>query len=149
MRERIVENMAGKSVEEQLSYIGTILSRLNAKSDSTQEIVSLISPSPVYGYIAKTGSDGVIFKFLVPADGKIKRACLAIEHIEGKDPAKFTIEQKGIKGLSSKFFETTKNLIIEDFDIPVFTGDMLSLTTQTPEIVSGLYVTMVYEVAIK
>ena len=140
----------GENSEEKFKHLEVILKRFSRRLHKT--IITAVPPCPIFSWIEKPAEDGTIMKCAMPTDGEISKVCIVISHYEGKSSASFTVEIShfDIYGVSpgriSASFETKKNVIVENISLPVKVGDCLTISTSTPEAISGIWTTLLYHI---
>ena len=139
--------LKGDNADQKLNHVEKILQRFSRRLHKI--VAGVIPPSIVYGYVDEPNEAGVILKCIVPADGSISKACLAVDEYTGKGQVKFTVAISNGGESNSKSFMTRKPIEIVNVDIPVIAGDCLELTTEIPPAVKGVYATILYNIGLK
>lgn len=128
----------GESDKEKFESIERTLQSFSRRLG--KKVIGVIPPVPLFAHIESVGEDGIILQVLSPFNGKLVRACLGIRDYEGRNTVKFSFSALGVgKGQYSNF-STRKNLLIEELDLPIDAGDMITLKTESPERVKGVFV---------
>ena len=138
----------GNSTEEKINAIERILNRFQRKLHNT--VIGVMPPVPIMFSVKKVDSDGEIFSFLIPAKGVITSICLYIKEFNNeKETVRFKASIEGPAGGTYATIETRKNLTIGNLNLNVSAGDLLVLTTPTPDAISGVWLAFLYQMGIK
>ena len=103
-------------------------------------------PSPLFAYVVRASEDGVIVRFVLPANGKVTKIAMAVKKYAGKDGAHF---ECGIITKDNEFsykFKTKRSMELVDLDKDVDAGDVIFLAIDDPELAEGISVGMLYEI---
>jgi len=136
----------GKNHSEKLEHIEKILQRFQRKLHKT--VIGVIPPIPVQGYVKWPDENGIMFKQIVPANGKITRAAVAVGKYESKDPIQFRFDVGGSDGSSNvHVFAVKKSSGVVDLDMPVRAGDVVVASTQSE--IEDIWYSVLYNIDIK
>lgn len=141
--------LSGSTVEEKLLHAETVLRRLLAKAAGAQTFV-LIPPLPIFDYMKAPESDGVFFRYMLPADGEIIRFGLSVDRFSDsvKDQAaRVTVSLTDPNGTaSSQNFLVSKSWTSEELSLPVKAGSKITAKFDNPLIASGLWTAFLYRI---
>ncbi|KKK80239.1 hypothetical protein LCGC14_2825470 [marine sediment metagenome] len=112
---------------------------------------AIVPPIPIMGYVDKPADDGTLYRGVIPADGYLSRFCLLVSHYspEARDAVDFSCEISRQGGLIASSLQTHKTVTIEEINIEVLTGDLLRISVADPSLVSGVGISLIYQVHIK
>ena len=146
---RTAFTLQGSSVEEKLSHVETVLRRLLAKTAGAQAFI-FMPPIPIFDYAKAPESDGLFFRYMLPADGEIVRFGLNVDRFSDsiKDKAaQITISLTEPGGTSvSQNFLVSKTWTSQEVTIPVKAGSKISAVIDNPMVASGLWTAMLYRI---
>jgi len=129
----------GKTDEERFKSIEQTFKHFSKRLHKT--MVGVIPPIPLFGFVdipdPETGL--VMAQGPFPFNGMITRGVLIVEHYEGKESVKFTINMIGLKAQRSVSFDTRKQVIIEQLNLPIELGDRLNLIVDQPDRVMAIW----------
>lgn len=140
----------GNTVDKKFNHIQAILRRMARKLHKT--VIGAIPPIPIISYVDEVPSDGVICRIVSPCSGEITNVCLHIDEFINKDSgrlANFSIHSSGMLGDRSWSFETKKNANNGKFRIPIEAGTKVTLQTDSPPTVRGVWIAVLIEVGLK
>lgn len=129
--------------DERFKQIEVILNRMSRKLHKT--VIGVMPPVPVMFSAELPMEDGNMFTFLSPADGTITSICMYIREFEGNEPIEFNAYVKGSAIGHSVTFRTRKNTTINSVDLPVSAGDLLSISTASPDKIRGILVSFSFQ----
>ena len=133
--------------EEKLIQVERILNRMSRKLHKT--VIGVMPAIPIMFQIDEPKEDGEIFKFLLPCKGQITDVCMFVRKFDGSETVDFDASIRGpVTGAFARF-STKKNLTIQRANLDVLAGDMLTLTTDSPEKVHGIWIALLYQMGIK
>ena len=137
----------GDTVDQKFHSIERILQSFQRRLSKT--LVGMIPPIPVFGGREVIGSDGVVFRVVLPAKGTITKAYLTIKDykIAKEVTFNFTLARKAHGSFSE--FSTRLHYASHDPNIQVEAGDFLTLTVKPPENVENVWVSFLYEIGLK
>ena len=130
--------------DERFDHVEKILQRMARRLHKSVAVI--IPPIPIFFSIEIIPTSGLIFQCLLPVRGTITDVCMYISKFERKEAAKFHAEVRGAITIKGTSIETAKRLTIGKVDIPVNAGDMLIFSTSSPDLISGVWVSFLYEV---
>jgi hypothetical protein len=137
----------GETTEEKFKVIERTLQRFSRKLHRT--VVGVMPPIPIFFEIESIPETGVVFKCLIPTSGVITNVCLYIREFEGKTTVPFRVESHGTSVGTFADFRTRKNLTVDEVNISVSPGDMLTFSTTEPERVRGIWASFLFQMGIK
>jgi hypothetical protein len=133
--------------DQKIEHIERILNRMSRKLHNT--VIGVMPAIPVMFSTDEPKENGEIFKFLLPCKGHISTVCMYVNKFDGSEAIAFEAAVRGPITGSNVRFLTKKNLTVENANLPVFAGDMITLTTETPESVHGIWIALLYQMGIK
>jgi len=136
----------GNTADEKFKHLEVILNRMRRKLHKT--VVGVMPPVPIMFAADAPREDGEIFSFLAPASGMITDVCLLIKEFTDKNPVTFEAKVNGVLGGAFTKFSTRKNLTVQTVNLSVSPGDMLTLGTDTPDGIKGIWLSFLYQMGI-
>ena len=137
------------SPEEKLLQVETVIRRLLSRTAGAQAYV-FMPPIPIFDFVKAPESDGVFFRYMLPADGEIVRFGLSVDKFSDsvKDTAaKVTITMTDPSGTSSsKNFFVSKAWTYEEVSLPVKAGAKITATIGNPMVASGIWTAFLYRI---
>jgi len=132
----------GETVEEQIKHIDTLLKRFSRKLHKT--VVGIVPPYPISNYV-QSPIDGVVLKYMFPADGKIVLGVLHIEDMPKSGIDIYAVVHFDETQKSETFFTKKESILIKP-DIDIVAGSRLTLSVKTngEELVSGVWVSLLW-----
>ena len=140
--------LRGKTPDERLNHAEVILSRMRRRLHT--KIIGVIPPMMISGFVQTPGPEGALYKSLILVKGKLIRVGLSIDSYATKNTVKFKAEIKNKLGKSVVKFETRRLAHLEQVEVAVEPGDLLSLYVmdertdeqkeKDPNIISGIWI---------
>ena len=137
----------GKNVEEKIKSIEKVLKSYRTRLST--KVIGIIPPIPIFENVDKVGESGIIIQRLFPLPGTITKACLMIKEYEDNKGVTFTISSEGPVVGIKKSFETRKHLLVENVNLSVNVGDLVTLKVEEPHKVRGVFLGAVFEVTME
>ena len=136
----------GKTPDEKFKHLEVILNRMRRKLHRT--VVGVMPPVPIMFATDAPQESGEIFSFLTPAKGMITDVCLLIREFTVKEPITFEAKVSGSMIGAFTKFSTRKNLTVQTIDLSVLPGDLLTLSTNNPAGIKGIWLSFLYQMGI-
>ncbi len=137
-------NIKRGNIDKSIDHIEIILRRMARRLHRT--IVTVIPPSPIYGYVETPNENGDIFKCVLPASGEISKVCMVVSKYTNNNAVDFKIRLENASNISERKFSTKKKVLIETVSVDVLAGDLLTFSTNNPEAVKGIWSTILYHI---
>ena len=140
----------GNTLEEKMKSVEVTLQRMSRKM--TQKVIGIVPVSPVFDFVYSPDSNGVIMRRLFPVPGKITKVGIAFD-VKGKEPLRLLIRVDNdilLRSFSSAFLIKKKSDVLEvDFDIKVGDKITVEIKLKEGEVVEGVWIGFVFEIALK
>ena len=140
----------GSTLEEKMKSVEVILQRMSRKM--TQKVIGILPVSPVFDFAHFPDPDGIIMRRLFPVSGRVTKAGIAFDS-KGKKPIKLTFRVENdifLRSFSSAYMIKKKADVLEvNFDIKAGDKITVGIELEEDEIVEGIWIGFVFEVALK
>lgn len=132
----------GKTVEEQIKHIDTILDRFSRRLHKTT--AGIISPYPISNFV-KSSSDRVVLRYVFPIDGMIPLGTLHIDNMPKSGVDIYVVAQAGDVHRSETLFTKRQFTVIRP-DVKVAGGTRLtvSVVPRNGEDVSDIWISLLW-----
>jgi hypothetical protein len=144
---REIKFVKGDTVDQKFLSIERTLHSFQRRLRKT--LVGLLPPIPVFGGREVIGSDGVVFRVVLPAKGTITKAYIVIKDYKVAKEVKFNFTLARTAHGSFSEFTTRRHYVSHDVNMQVEAGDFLTLTVDPPENVENVWVSFLYEIGLK
>jgi len=135
------------SVNDKLSQIERQLILLNRRRGNY--VIGVTPPIPVFDWTQNPDSDGVVFRKLMPGNGKITIGCMYIEQLDKKLSPKAVLTVDGVLGGTKINIPITKQATSVQADMFVEFGQRLTLSIEPAGACSGIWTAFLFEVDVK
>ena len=146
---RTAFTLQGSSVEEKLAHAETVIRRLLAKTSGAQAFI-FMPPIPIFDYAKAPESDGMFFRYMLPADGELVRFGLNVDRFSDaiKDKAaQITISLTEPSGTAvSQNFFVSKAWTSQEVSIKVKAGSKITAVIDNPMVAFGLWTALLYRI---
>jgi len=135
------------SADEKLIQVEKILRHLNRLRGNY--VIGVTPPIPVFDWIQQPDDHGVVFRKLLPGNGKITMGCMFIEKLDRQVGAQAVLLVEGVLGGTKLNIPLDRQMITLQPDMPVEFGQRLTLSIEPPESCQGIWTAFLYEVAVQ
>jgi len=134
------------SFDEKLTQVESIIRKMNRRQNNY--VIGVTPPIPVFDWVKEPDENGVVFRKLMPGNGKITIGCMYVEELNQQlnPQAVLNIEGK-LGGMNIKIPITKQALSIEPL-MPVEFGQRLMLSVDPVEACKGIWTAFLFEVDI-
>ena len=137
----------GKTAEEQLKSVDTILTRFSRRLHKT--VTGVITPYPISNYV-QTPMDGVVLRYMFPVDGMIILGGVFIEDMPKSGVNVYAVIHAEEGHKSETFFVDRKSFLVKpNIDVSAGSRLVLSVIPKADEQVSGIWVSFLWAPEIK
>jgi len=134
-------------VNDKLSQIERQLIMLNRRRGNY--VIGITPPIPVFDWTQNPDSDGVVFRKLMPGNGKVTIGCMYIEQLDKRALPKAVLTVDGVLGGTKINIPITKQALSVNADMFVEFGQRLTLSIEPTDSCSGIWTAFLFEVDIK
>ena len=137
----------GETLEEQMKHVDTVLKRFSRRLHKT--VVGVIPPYPISGYV-QSSIDGVVLRYMFPAEGRIILGALHIEEMPKSGVDVYAVVHLEDIHKSEVFFTKKASVLIRpDIDVVARSRLTLSVKAKGEEQVSGIWASLLWVPEIK
>lgn len=126
------------TVEKKFKHVEIFLNRMLRRLH--RRVITIMPPIPISFYRDSVPEDGIIFKWLCPANATLTAASLFVGEYEEKPQVEFGIAQAGNQTGNIFTFKTRKELSNIKVDMPLHGGDRITFRCTEPERVKNIWV---------
>ena len=134
------------SFDDKLSQVESYMRRANRQQNY---VIGVTPPIPVFDWKDQPDDDGVVFRKLMPGNGKITVGCIYIETLDKKLEPKAVLTIEGRLGGSNVNIPLDRQMLSLQPNMPVEFGQRLTLSIDPPEACKGIWTAFLYEVDVK
>jgi hypothetical protein len=131
------------SFDEKLKQVENYMRRANRQQNY---VIGVTPPIPVFDWKDQPDDDGVVFRKLMPGNGKITVGCIYIETLDKKLEPKAVLTIEGRLGGSNVNIPLDRQMLSLQPNMPVEFGQRLTLAIDPIEACSGIWTAFLFEV---
>jgi hypothetical protein len=135
------------SFDEKLKQVDKMLRRMHRRKNNY--VIGVTPPIPVFDWTRTPDEDGVVFRKLMPGNGRITIGCMYIEKLDMPLNPQAVLTIDGRFGGSKVNIPIGRQAISVEPNMPVEFGQRLTLAIEPPEACEGIWTAFLYEVDVK
>ena len=135
------------SINEKLDRTDQLLRRMNRRRGNY--VIGVTPPIPVFDWTQQPDDQGVVFRKLMPGNGKITLGCMYVETLDKRLNPKAVLDVEGSLGGTRVNIPINRQTLSIEPNMPVEFGQRLTLSIDPPESCSGIWTAFLFEVDVK
>jgi hypothetical protein len=132
------------SFDEKLQQTEKLIRRLNRTRGNY--VIGVTPPIPVFDWTKEPDEDGVVFRKLMPGNGKITIGCMYVREFDKNASPIAVLNIEGQMGGTNINIPITKQTMSVEANMPVEFGQRLTLSISPIEACSGIWTAFLFEV---
>ena len=136
----------GDNLEEKFESVNKTFNKIIPRMN--KKIVGAIPPSQIFASIEKVGENREVFNMLFPCSGTLSKVGLYVEKL-AKGSVEFELVITGVNGIKGKKFYVLRETTLEEVNLDVDGGDLLTLKVDDPEKVGAIHIGATFDLKLK
>jgi len=112
-------------------------------------VIGVTPPIPVFDWTQNADEHGVVFRKLMPGNGKITLGCMYVETLDNRLNPKAVLDVEGQLGGTRVNIPINRQTLSIEPNMPVEFGQRLTLSIDPPEACSGIWTAFLFECDVK
>lgn len=137
----------GNTTEKKFKYLEMVFRRFGRRLHKT--VIGAIPPIVMLFDKEVVSESGNIFRCVFPCSGTLTKVYLYIGNFVDNNEVEFMATISSNSGNMSTTFTTKKHRLSDKTNIPIDAGDVMVLTTSSPDSISNVSAALLLEVGIK
>jgi hypothetical protein len=135
------------SVGEKLDKADALIRRLNRRRGNY--VIGVTPPIPVFDWTQDPDETGVVFRKLMPGNGKITIGCMYVEELNKQLNSQAVLTIEGQLGGTKVNIPINRQTISVEPNMSVEFGQRLTLSIEPPAACSGIWTAFLFEVDVQ
>ena len=135
------------SINEQLAQVERYLRHLKTRRGNY--VIGVTPPIPVFDWTQQPDDQGVVFRKLMPGNGRITLGCMYVEQLDKKLNPQAVLDVEGSLGGTRINIPNNKQTLSIERNMPVEFGQRLTLSISPASACSGIWTAFLFECDVK
>jgi hypothetical protein len=131
------------SVNDKMNQVERHIRKLTRRRGNY--VIGVTPPIPVFDWVQEPGENGVVFRKLMPGNGKITIGCMYVEELNKQLKPQAVLTIDGQLGGTKVNIPINSQTISVEPNMPVEFGQRLTLTIEPPAGCSGIWTAFLFE----
>ena len=131
------------SITDKMDRVDALLRRLNRRRGNY--VIGVTPPIPVFDWTRDPDETGVVFRKLMPGNGRITLGCMYVETLDTKANPQAVLDIEGTLGGTRVNIPINRQTLSIEPNMPVEFGQRLTLSISPAEACSGIWTAFLFE----